>query len=376
MEPLSRHYTNLESYLQPNKVLVIYGPRQVGKTTLVQHYLKTTAWKYRFVSGENLRIQEILSSQDFDQLQTFCEGYELIVIDEAQHVTNIGLGLKIIVDHVKPIRVIATGSSSFDLANQVGEPLVGRKRTLHLYPIAQMELLAKYSRFDLAEQLEQHLIFGTYPEVLGLTTLSEKREYLTEFVESYLLKDIFNVENVRYPHLLVNLLKLLAFQVGSEVSLSELATQLSIDIKTVGRYLYLLEQSFILYRLGGLSRNLRKEVSQKSKYYFVDNGIRNAIIGNYHEFNIRNDKGALWENFVVSERIKYQRYTGRYSNNYFWRTYDGTEIDWVEEWDGVMHTHEIKWRQGKARMPKSFSAAYPEHTFDVITRDNYLDFIT
>jgi len=297
------------------------------------------------------------------------------VIDEAQLVPNIGMGLKIIVDQVPNIKVIATGSASFDLANKLGEPLVGRKWTKTLFPVSVFELKKRKSNFDLSNDLNKHLIYGTYPEVLMNKMVAKKRNILEEIARSYLLKDILAIERVKGAKKLFDLLKLIAFQVGNEVSLTELGSQLSLDRKTVERYLDLLEKSFILYNLRGYSRNLRKEISRKSKYYFLDNGIRNAVIGNFNDLDTRDDVGGLWENFLVSERLKTQEYKKIYANNYFWRTWEGQEVDWVEERGGKLLGFEFKWGDKKVKPPKDWLLTYKEASFEVINRDNYLDFL-
>lgn len=372
---LPRFYQNLAKYLESNKVLVIYGPRQVGKTTLLENFLKQTKLKYKLDSGENILTQQVLSSQNFKQIIDYVSGYELLVLDEAQHVANIGLGLKIIVDQIPGIAVIATGSSSFELSGQTGEPLTGRKRTLILFPLSQMELSELYNQHELREQLANYLVFGSYPAVLTASDKEKKITILEELVNSYLLKDILQLERVKGAKLLLNLLRLLAFQVGSQVSLSELAGQLGIDYKTVSRYLDLFEKSFILFNLGGFARNLRKEVSKKSKYYFYDNGIRNAIVSNYNRLDLRDDGGRLWENFLVSERLKIQQYRRIHSNNYFWRTWDKKEIDWIEERQGGLFGFEFKFGEKRRPAPKDWTETYPKAFYKIISPDNYLDFV-
>jgi hypothetical protein len=358
-------------------VLVIYGPRRVGKTTLIQQYLAQTTLRYRLETGEDLRIQHVLSSRDLDQIKDFVGNHELVVIDEAQNVPEIGLGLKLMVDHIPKIKVIATGSASFDLANKVGEPLVGRKWTKILYPVSQLELAAEHSRFDLTKNLEQYLIYGGYPEVLTASDSTRKRRILEEIAAAYMLKDILSIEQVKSSKLLLDLLKLLAFQIGSEVSHSELGTQLGVDKKTVARYLDLLEKTFVILSLRPYSRNLRKAISKKNKYYFVDNGIRNAVINNFNNLDTRNDRGQLWENFLVVERLKKQTYTPIFANNYFWRTYDQKEIDWVEEREGKVFGYEFKWQKNKSKNKSYWLEAYPEEAvFDLVNKDNYLDFIS
>lgn len=371
-----RSYEPLDSHLFPNKVLVIYGPRRVGKTTLLQNYLKQTPLKFKLDSGDNIRTQQILSSQDFGQILPYVEGYELLAIDEAQNIPNIGMGLKIIVDQTPGIRVIVTGSSSFELAGQVGEPLTGRKLTLSLYPMSQSELLSVYNRFELREKLADFLVFGGYPEVLQASTQRARIEVLTEIANAYLLKDILAFDRVKNPRILLDLLKLLAFQIGSEVALNELATQLGVDVKTVKRYLDLLEKTFVIYRLNGFSRNLRQEVTNKSKYYFLDNGIRNALIAQFNGLDQRNDQGALWENFMVVERLKYRTYHTLYANVYFWRTYQQQEIDLIEEHSGKLHGYEFKWSPKKAvHAPSKWVETYKDAEFKVIHPDSYQDFV-
>lgn len=373
---IKRIYEPLEDRLAPNKVLVIFGPRRVGKTTLMQSCLNQTKLKYKLDSGDNIRTQQILSSQDFNQILAYVEGYELLAIDEAQSIPNIGMGLKIIVDQVPGIRVIATGSSSFELAGQVGEPLTGRKTTLNLYPLAQSELLSTYNRFELKEKLSEFLIFGAYPEILTTSNQAARIEILTEITNAYLLKDILSLDRIRNSRTLLDLLKLLAFQVGSEVSLTELTTQLGVDVKTVKRYIDLLEKSFVVYRLNGFSRNLRQEVTNKAKYYFYDNGIRNAIIARFNPIDQREDIGVLWENFMMMERLKFRAYHPLHANTYFWRTYKQQEIDLVEDYEGILHGIELKWSTTKkVNAPSGWQETYPCAEFQVINPDNYLDFV-
>jgi hypothetical protein len=373
---IKRAYEPLETYLQPNKVLVIYGPRRVGKTTLLHNFLSQTTLRFKLDSGDNIRTRQILSSQDFGQILAYVEGYDLLAIDEAQGIPSVGMGLKIIVDQRPGMRIIATGSSSFELAGQVGEPLTGRKRTLTLYPFAQSELLALHNRFELREHLEEFLLYGVYPEVVEATTVADKVETISEIAHSYLFKDVLAFDRVRSPRSLIDLLKLLAFQVGNEVSLNELATQLAVDVKTIGRYLDLLEKSFVIFRHGGFGRNLRNEVTGKTKVYFYDVGIRNALIAQFNKLDQRNDIGQLWENFVVAERMKQRGYAPIHANVYFWRTYTGQEIDLVEEREGKLFGYECKWSIKKAvSAPRSWLNAYPEAEVATITPDNYLDFL-
>ncbi len=373
---IKRYYDNLDKYLKQGKALIILGPRRVGKTTLLQNYLDKSKLKYKLDSGDNIRTQQILGSEDFKQILEYIKGYELLAIDEAQRIPGIGQGLKILVDQLPGLRIIATGSSSFDLANQVGEPLTGRKTTLKLFPIAETELSDSKNTFELKEELTELMIFGSYPEVLLAKSKAEKINILEETTNSYLFKDILAFDKIKNPKMLFDLLKLLAFQIGKEVSLNELSNQLSIDVKTVARYLDLLEKSFVIFRLNGYSGNLRSEVTSKSKYFFLDNGIRNAVISQFNSLNDRNDVGQLWENFVIAERLKKRTYLGIYGNSYFWRTYGGQEIDLVEERDGRLFGFECKWSPLKKVLPPSDWSAYKNATFKIINRENYLDFIS
>ena len=372
---IERFY-KLEKLLKPGKVLIIYGPRQVGKTTLLEEYLSKIKYKYRLESGENIRIRQLLSSQDFELLDRYAESYELIAIDEAQNIPNIGKGLKILIDRNKKLKIIATGSSSFEISKNIGEPLTGRKRTIILYPLAQMELLMHSTEYDVREKLKDFLIYGSYPEVLSEKRKSDKIELLNELVDSYLLKDILSFERVKNSKKLLDLLRLLAFQIGSEVSLNELATQLKIDVKTVDRYLDLLEKTFVIKRLGSFGRNLRNEVTTKAKYYFLDTGIRNAVISQFNKIELRNDVGKLFENFIIMERIKSNHYHKRISQTFFWRNYQNKEIDLVEERNGKLFVYEIKWSEKtKIKKPKEFLENYKNSTFKVINKNNYLNFI-
>jgi len=373
---IQRSYEPLEQYLEPNKVLVLYGPRRVGKTTLLQSYLTQTTLKYRLAIGDDLPTQQLLSSLEMNRFREYLDGYDLFAIDEAQYIPKIGAALKLIVDQIPGVYVIATGSSSFELAGQIVEPLTGRKRTLKLYPVAQGELLSILNRFDLRQRLEEFLVFGTYPEVITARTRRSKIEIVNEVAGSYLLKDILAFDRVKSSRKLWDLLKLLAFQVGNEISLNELAMSLAVDVKTVQHYLDLLEKAFVIYRLGGFSRNLRKEITQKAKYYFVDNGLRNAVIAQFNRLNQRDDVGQLWENFMVIERLKWLDYTPIVANLYFWRTYDQQEVDLVEEREGRLHGYEFKWAQvNRISPPKDWLNTYSNADFKVIGRENYQEIL-
>ena len=374
---LPRIYDNLNLLLKPNKVLVVYGSRQTGKTTLLKKFLTENEgnFKYRLDTGDDVNIQIVLGSGDVKKIMDYAKGYDLIAIDEAQRIRNIGMGLKILVDQLPDIKIIVTGSSSFELAGQIGEPLTGRKTTLTLFTLSQIEMGRLFNDYDLRSRLEEYLIFGSYPEALTSETLQDKKKVLDELVGSYLLKDILELEKVKSSKLLLDLLRLLAFQVGSEVSLSELGKQLGIDSKTVARYLDLFEKSFVIYNLRGFSRNRRKEITSKSKYYFFDNGIRNAIIANFNPLELRDDIGKLWKNFLVAERLKKQAYQGIFANNYFWRTWDQKEVDWVEEREGRLFGYEFKWKSKSRKASSAWTDSYPDAALEIINQENYLEFV-
>jgi len=363
--------------VEPGKVVVIYGSRRVGKTTLLNQLIKEIKSDYLLVNGQERRVKKWLGSQDSSIMRKYLGDNQVLLIDEAQYVNQIGLNLKILVDAMPEIKVVATGSSSFELANQVGEPLVGRKWQFILYPLAQLELGLSEDKMDVEANLENRLVFGSYPEVVMENSLDKKRDILNSIVDGYILKDLLVLENLKKGYKLISLLKLLAFQIGKEVSLSELSNNLNMSFHTVEKYLYLLEQVFVIMRVGGFSRNLRKEVSKNSRYYFYDNGIRNALIENFNDLNLRNDVGQLWENYLFMERLKKGSYVGPMANRYFWRTYDRKEIDLIEERGGKLYGYEFKWSERKkVKPPKDWLGTYDNASFEVITPENYLEFIT
>jgi hypothetical protein len=365
----------LKTMTQPEKVVVIYGARRTGKTTLLNEFLKSESVPYLLVNGEDIDVQGYLSSQSIEKLTSFVGSATLLVVDEAQKIPNIGINLKLIVDHIPGIRVIATGSSSFDLARSMGEPLTGRKFTLKLFPLAQMEIMQIEARHQTDAHLESRLIYGSYPEVVLTQDNRMREQYLKELVSSYLYKDILELEGVRNASKISRLLQLLAFQIGKEVSFTELGTSLGMSKNTVERYLYLLEKAFVLQRLPGFSRNLRNEITQNSRYCFLDNGIRNALISNFNSLELRNDVGELWENYLIMERLKRQEYLGEMANTYFWRTYTRKELDLVEERGGQLYGYEMKWGKDKPKVPKEWTSAYPESSYMLVNRENYLGFI-
>lgn len=366
----------LRNALTPGKVLVLYGPRQVGKTTLVLDLLAGLTIPHRYINADELVYREALASQDRRILGDLLGDNQLLAIDEAQRVPDIGLNLKILVDNYPHATIVATGSASFELANKISEPLTGRKRTLNLYPISYAEIVQQLGAFDARAQLERWLIWGGYPAVVTTESAAVRETLLGELVGSYLYRDILEMEGVRRSDKLVDLLRLLAFQIGQEVSLSELASNLALNRQTVGRYLDLLEKVFVIFKVSGFSRNLRKEITKNVRYYFYDNGVRNSLIQNMNPLALRNDVGQLWENYLMVERRKANQYAGRSANTYFWRTYDQKEIDCIEERGGKLYGYEFKW-QGQMRevTRREFTEAYPGAEVSVVTRDNFRDFI-
>jgi predicted AAA+ superfamily ATPase len=373
-----RAYDDLRSFMLPKRVTVIHGPRRVGKTTLINRYLDSQGpgARIRRATGDNLSEIALLSSQETRLLLDWVSGYDTVFIDEAQRIPNIGLNLKILIDARPELTIIATGSSSFDLGNKLGEPLTGRQLPIKLYPLSVGELRHTLNDFEIKKDLETMLIFGMYPEVRSAASTAQKRIILNELIDGYALKDILELERIKKPRMLSNLLTLIALQVGSEVSLNELSGKLMIDMKTVERYLDLLEKCFVLYSLRGFSRNLRSEVTRKGKYYFYDTGVRNAVIQNYNPLALRNDTGALWENFMVMERLKARAYGGIFAHDYFWRTWEKKEIDLLEEYDGRLHAWEFKWSpKRRAKVPDLFQETYPDSSFVTVTPDNFLEWL-
>ncbi|MDJ0755452.1 MAG: ATP-binding protein [Ardenticatenaceae bacterium] len=358
------------------KVVLLFGARQVGKTTLIHHILNDTSYRMLIINADELRFVDTLASRDLRQLQDLTGGYDLIFIDEAQRIPEIGINLKLMADNFPNLRIIATGSSSLHLASKTREPLTGRAWTHTLYTIAISELTGHYNRFELSDMLSERLIYGSYPEIFSIEGREAKQDYLRNLTASYLYKDILEIGNIRHSQKLRDLLRLLAFQIGQEVSLNELGTQLSMSKDTVASYIDLLEQSFVIFRLSGFSRNLRKEVSKKDKIFFWDVGVRNTIIGNLNPITQRQDIGQLWENFMISERRKLLTNQGALGNVYFWRTYTGAEIDLVEERAGQLTAFEYKWGNKKVRVPQTFLDTYPSATFKVVTPKNFIDHVT
>lgn len=361
--------------LKPNKVCILLGARRTGKTILIKEILKNYHDKYQLLNGEDFHTQEILKERSISNYKKLLKNTDLLVIDEAQAIDNIGKILKLIVDEIDGIKIIATGSSAFDLLNVFGEPLTGRSVIFHLYPIAQSELNETENLIDTKRKLEERLIYGSYPELLQIDDAEQKKVYLQNIVNTYLLKDVLSIEGLRNTSKMFNLLKLLAFQTGKEVSFHELGNQLGLSKNTVEKYMDLLSKVFVIYKLPGFSRNLRKEIKKSSKWYFYDNGIRNAIISNFSPLSLRQDIGELWENYLLSERMKFKSYQQKYINYYFWRTYDQQEIDLIEEFDGNLSAYEFKWSGKETKLPKAWSENYTETKFQNINKENYLDWI-
>lgn len=371
-----KRQVQIKKELQKGKVLIIYGARQVGKTTLINEFLKDTKLKYKFVSGDDLQLGLELSQCTQKSTEEFVGEYELIVIDEAQRIENIGLALKLMVDNYPNKYFIATGSSSFDLASKTSEALTGRKNIINLFTISQRELLKGSSKSELKQDLETLLLYGTYPEVITANGSARKENIVKQIANSYLLKDLLEFEGIKNAKVILNILKLLAFQIGSEVSTVEIGKSVGIDYKTVMKYLDLLEKSFVIFPLSGFSRNLRKEVSKMSKYYFYDIGVRNALISNFNKVIDRDDIGKLWENFLMIERMKKNSYMDFSTNYYFWRTYEQQEIDLIEENSGKLFGYEFKWKTQKVKVPVLWLDTYDNASFEYISTDNYLDFLT
>lgn len=356
-----------------NKIIIIYGARQVGKTTLVKQILSEAKMKSEYFNCDYLDVQSLFSYENAGNFENIVRNYELIVLDEAQRIRNIGMVLKILHDEFPHLKIIATGSSSFELSNLVNEPLTGRKIVFSLYPLTFRELTSGDSLVEAKRKMERMLRLGSYPSVIlhdDVTAL----ENLNEIVSSYLFRDIFQFQHLKKPDVLSNLLKLLAFQIASEVSYTELANRLKVDQTVVQRYIQLLEDGFIIFRLKAFKRNLRNEIGKSRKIYFWDLGVRNILIQNTNLLDLRNDEGALWENFCVAEREKFLNYNiPRTVNSYFWRTYTQKEIDLIEENDGRFNAFEFKWKTGKqVKFPVDFRKAYPKTVFKTITPDNFV----
>lgn len=372
---ISRILTHrISDHFNRSKIIHIPGPRQVGKTTLVKHIAENSELPVLWLNCDETDIREMLYNSTSTKLKALIGKNKLIIIDEAQRVKDIGLTLKILVDNFPDIQIIATGSSSFEIANEINEPLTGRKYELFLFPLSFSEMVAHTSLIEEKRMLEHRMIYGYYPEVV--TNPGEETEVLKGLSDSYLYKDILKWENIKKPVILEKLLQALALQLGNRVSYNELGQMTGADNETIERYIDLLEKTYIIFRLPSLSRNLRNELKKSRKIYFYDNGIRNAIIRNFNILSLRQDTGSLWENFLISERMKSTGYSGLWMNRFFWRTHSQQEIDYIEEYDGKFYAFEFKWSAiQKSRFPRTFLNAYPESHTRIINPDNYIDFI-
>ncbi|MCH3918167.1 MAG: ATP-binding protein [Spirochaetia bacterium] len=356
------------------KAIIIVGARQTGKTSLLHMKYPENDARVLWLNGDELDVQRLFEDITADRLRRYLGKKDILIIDEAQRIRDVGLRLKLITDNMKDIQLIATGSSSFDLANKVNEPLTGRKQTYQLFPLSFEELVNDHGLLEEKRMIPERLVFGSYPEVV--TSPGQEKTILRELTDSYLYKDILSLDGIQKPEKLTKLLQALALQVGAQVSFNELAQLCSMDPKTVERYITVLEQAYIIFRLSSFSRNARNELKNSRKVYFYDNGVRNAIIANFSSVELRTDIGALWENYLVSERMKYLGYTDRWVHSWFWRTKTRQGIDLVEEEEGTLRSYEFKWSTHKrARQPTSFSNAYPDVAFAVITPDNVEDFL-
>jgi predicted AAA+ superfamily ATPase len=365
---------NIEERLFKGKIIIIYGARQVGKTTLSKKILSKYGSEGAYFNCEMLSIIRNLSELEAVKIKAFLGDHKLVVLDEAQNVPNIGKVLKIMVDTYPEMQVIATGSASFDLMQKISEPMTGRNFKFILHPISLQEIKDAQGMISVEANLENILRFGSYPEIFGLNEKSAV-ERLNEISSNYLFKDILNFDGLKRAEIIRNLLRLLALQIGQEVSYHELATQLGIDRLTVQKYIDILEQCFIVFRLRALSQNKRKEISKSIKVYFYDLGMRNSIIENYNKLEIRNDVGFLWENLCLIERIKMNEARSLFTNSYFWRTYDQKGIDLVEEREGKFFAYEFKWKKDKIKEPKEFLQNYSPSEFQVINKENYWKFL-
>lgn len=377
MIPRFLEHTLRDRLLQSGKVLILYGARQVGKTTLVKKIISNLEGRVLEINADRQPFSEILSSRDFEKLKGLVSGYQFVFIDEAQRIPDIGINLKILHDNLPDMKIIVTGSSSLDLANRIKEPLTGRTWTYRLYPfsVSEWQNYEHLNTLEIQMKLEEWMRFGMYPEIHQFENFKDKRQYLEELTGAYLYKDILALANIRYPEKLRQLLKLLAFQIGSEVSIHELAISLQVNRETVINYIDLLEKAFVIFKLSGFSRNLRKEVTSMDKIYFYDLGVRNALIENFNPLDSREDTGSMWENFLLVERRKKMEYERIFANTYFWRTYSGAELDYIEERDGNLYGFEFKWKPKKGKAPATWLETYQNASYQLINRESFASFI-
>ena len=378
MENINRAIFNeVKAQIKPSRVLLLLGARRVGKSHLLRQVIsELNPSELLLLNGEDQTTIDRMAVRSVENFKVLLGNAKFLFIDEAQNIPDIGTKLKLLVDEIPTVHVIVTGSSMFELTNKLGEPLVGRSHIIQLFPFAQLEYQPYENIIETDSRLEQRLIYGSYPELIHLLDIEEKKDYLEGLVNSYLLKDILAYEGIKKADKIIDLLRLIAFQIGNEVSIDELSINLKgISRNTIESYLDLLSKVFVIYPVKGFSRNLRKEISKSNRWYFYDNGIRNALIRNYNPLNLRNDIGQLWENYLMSERMKINSYLKRRVNTYFWRTYDQQEIDLVEESGTDLAAFEFKWNKSKVKIPTAWKNNYADATFEVICKDDYLDFV-
>ena len=365
----------LLSDIKPQKVVLLLGARRVGKTVLMEKLIREYGDGVVFLNGEDYTTVEMLSARTISSYKQLFQRVKLLAIDEAQNIPHIGNILKLIVDHIEGLSVIVSGSSSFDLYNMAGEPLVGRSNHYMLYPFSLKELSKEESGVETMQLLEERLVYGMYPELIHISDYDKKKQYLLEVVNSYLLKDILMIDGIKNSSKMRDLLRLVAFQMGSEVSYDELARQLGLSRNTVEKYLDLLSKIYVIHKLPAFSQNKRKEVTKSSKWYFTDNGIRNAVINDFRVVSMREDVGLLWESFLIGERMKKRNNANEFASFYFWRSYSMQEIDLIEEFNGTISAFEFKWNNKKVKTPSRFVENYPHTDFNVINKMNFWDFI-
>lgn len=365
----------IQNKLLSNKVIVLLGARRVGKTELLKQIIAETTEKVLFLTGDDVETLSLLEVRSVSNYRRLLGDCRFLVIDEAQEIPEIGKKLKLMIDHIEGLKILISGSSAFELNNQIGEPLVGRMYSFQLFPLAQIEYSATENYIETRSRLEERLIFGSYPELSALDNYQDKMAYLKELVHSYLFKDILSFEGIKKRDVILSLLQKMAFRCGSEVSLESLGKELQISKNTVEKYLDLFKKVFIVYDVSGFSRNRDNEITKMKKWYFTDNGIRNTLINNFNLLNLRTDVGQLWENYLNSERNKLLHYKQLSVDSYFWRTHTQQEIDRIEDVNGALSAYEYKWKDGKVKIPTQFASAYPNASFTVVNKDNYLDFI-
>mgnify|MGYP006291718877 FL=1 len=367
-------FSYITNILKPGLAVGLFGARRTGKTVLMNQVAETAPGKSLVISGEDFDVQEIFSSQKLSLLESTTSGYTHLFIDEAQKIPNIGINLKLIIDNIPGISIFFTGSSSFELYNQIGEPLTGRSIFLNLFGFSQEELNEDF--LEARKSLDNKLIYGLYPQVYMEQGTDQKEEILNGIKNGYLLKDILEFDLQKDSVFVLNLLRLIAFQIGQDISYSEMAGRLQVNVRTIQRYLNILEKMFIIFSLPGLSRNMRNEYTKTPRYYFWDNGIRNTLIANLNPINIRNDIGQLWENYCISERQKYLSYNRISANKFFWRTYTQKEIDYIEEREGKLYAYEMKYSIKSSKILALFLENYPNSEFNEVNRDSFIDFLS